>query len=51
MIYNSVGTVLIFQFSPGFGTEALVTAVPAVPRYRFWYLGSGSDFLIPGFWY
>ena len=44
----SVGTVLIFQFSPGFGTEA---SVPAVPRYRFWYLGSGSYFSIPGFWY
>ena len=32
--------VLIFQFSPGFGTEA---SVPAVPRYRFLYLGSGSS--------
>ena len=38
-VISSVGMVLIFQFSPGFGTEA---AVPAVPRYRFWYLGSGS---------
>ena len=32
-IRSSVGTALIFQFSPGFGTEA---SVPAVPRYRFW---------------
>ena len=47
-IKSSVGTVLIFQFSPLFGTEALV---PAVPRYRFWYLGSGSFFSIPGFQY
>ena len=28
---SSVGTVLIFQFSPGFGTEA---SVPAVSRYQ-----------------
>ena len=41
----SVGTILIFQFSPGFSTEA---SVPAVPLYRFWYLGSGSYFSIPG---
>ena len=38
--------VLIFQFSPGFGTEA---SALAVPRYRFLYLGSGSYFSIPGF--
>ena len=45
----SVGMVLIFQFSPGFGTEA---SAPAVPLYRFWYLSSGSRFsLIPGFHY
>ena len=31
----SVGTVVIFQFSPGFGTEA---SVPVVPLYQFWYL-------------
>ena len=42
----SVGTVLIFQFNPGFGTEASVTAVP---QYRFWYLSSGSYFSIPKF--
>ena len=40
--------VLIFQFSPGFGTEA---SALAVPRYRFLYLGSGSYFSIPGFEY
>ena len=44
----SIGTVVIFQFSPGFGAEALV---PVVPLYLFWYLGSGSYFLIPGFCY
>ena len=44
----SVGTVLIFQFNPGCGTGA---SVPAVPRYWFWYLGSGSYFSIPGFRY
>ena len=43
---TNVGTVLIFQFSSGFGSEALVTAVS---RYWFWYLGSGSYFSIPGF--
>ena len=48
LIENSVGTVQIFQFSPGFGAEALV---PAVPLYPFWYLGSGSLFSIPGFQY
>ena len=37
----SVGTILIFQISPG----------PAAPGCRFWYLGSGSYFAIPGFWY
>ena len=47
-IYISVGTVLVFQFNPGFGTEASVTAVS---RYQFWYSGSGSYFSIPGFWY
>ena len=46
--FCSVGTVLIFRFSPGFGTDA---SVPAVSRYRFWYLGSGSYFSIPGFRY
>ena len=45
---SSVGTVLSFQFSPGFGSEA---SVPVVSRYRFWYLGSGFYFLIPGFPY
>ena len=45
-ITNSVGTVLTFQFSPGFGSEA---SVPAVSRYWFWYLGSGSYLSIPGF--
>ena len=48
IVSNSVGTVLIFQFSPGFGSEA---SVPAVSRYRFWYLGSGSYLSIPGFRY
>ena len=46
-IKSSVGTVLIFQFSPLFGTEA---SVPAVPRYRFYYLGSNSFSSIPGIW-
>ena len=44
----SVGMVLIFQFSSGFGTEA---SVPAAQRYWFWYFNSGSYFSIPGFWY
>ena len=47
-ILISVGTVLIFQFSPGFGSEA---SVPEDSRYRFWYLGSGSFCWIPGFLY
>ena len=47
-IYSSFGTVLIFQFSPGFGTEA---SVPAVSRYRFLYLNSVSYFSLPGFRY
>ena len=34
-----VGPVLIFQFSPGFGTEALI---PVVLRFRFRYLGCGA---------
>ena len=42
---TGVDTILIFQFSPGFGTEA---PVPALPQYRFWYLDSGSCFSIPG---
>ena len=46
LINISVETVLIFQFSPGFSTEA---SVPVVPRYRFWYIGSGSYFSIQGF--
>ena len=37
---TSVGTVLIFQFIPGFGTE---DSVPTVQRYH----GSGSYFSIP----
>ena len=45
---SSVGTVLIFQLNPVFGTEA---SNPAVPRYRFWYLVSGSYFSIPRFRY
>ena len=45
---KKVVSVLIFQFSPSFGTEALV---PVVPRYRFWQLSFGSYFSIPGFWY
>ena len=45
---TSVGTVLIFQFSPGFGTEA---SVPAISWYRFWHLGSGSLISKPGFRY
>ena len=47
LVFSGVGKVLIFQFSPGFGTEE---SVSTVPRYRFWYLGSGSYFWIPGFW-
>ena len=47
-LITSVGTVLIFQFCPGFGTEALV---PTVPWYRLWYLGSGSYFSVSGFGY
>ena len=45
---TGVGTILIFQFSPGFGTEA---PVPALPQYTFWYLDSGSYFSIPGLRY
>ena len=45
-LFDSVLTVLIFQFSPNFDAEA---SVPAVSRYRFWYLGSGSYFSIQGF--
>ena len=45
-VYGSVGTLLIFQFSPGFGTDA---SVPAVSLYRFWHLSSGSYFSIQGF--
>ena len=37
-----------FQLSPGFGS---VASVPTVLRYRFQYLGSGSYYWIPGFWY
>ena len=44
----SVGTVLIFQFSLGFGTKA---SVPAIPQCLFWYLSSGSYYSIPGFLY
>ena len=44
-IVSSVGTVLIFQFNPGFGTEA---SVLAVPQYPFWYLGFSSLLSIPG---
>ena len=44
----SVGTLLIFQFSPGFRTVALV---PPVPRYRFWHFGSGSYVSISWCWY
>ena len=40
--------VLIFQFSPGFGTEA---SGPGVPWYLFWYLGFGSYFTIQRFRY
>ena len=39
---------MIFQFSPGFGTEA---SVPVVPRYRLRYLISGSYLMVPEFWY
>ena len=45
-IFCSVGTILNSWLSFGFGTE---TSVPVVPLYRFWYPGSGSYFLIPGF--
>ena len=38
----------IFQFNPGFGTEA---SVPAAPLCRFWYLGSGSCSSITGYRY
>ena len=47
-ILISVETVLIFQFSAGFSVEA---SVPAALWYQFWYLGSGSYFLIPLFQY
>ena len=44
----SVLVVLTFQIRPGVRAEA---SVPAVPQYRFWYLGSGSYFSIQGFRY
>ena len=44
----SVGTVLISQLTPCFGTVALV---PTASRYRLRYLGSGPNCLIPGFWH
>ena len=46
LVVTSVRTVLIFQFNPGFGAEE---SVPAVLRYRCWYLG--FYFSIPGFRY
>ena len=45
-ITSSVGTVLIFQFSPGFGTEA---SVPAVLRYWFWFLLLSTRVSVQGF--
>ena len=47
-LFVSVGTVLISQFSPGFGTEA---SVPVVHGSGSWYLNSGYYFSIPRFRY
>ena len=44
----SVGAVLIFQFNPGFGTEASVHTVPVlVPR--FWFLLLDTTVSVQGF--
>ena len=45
-IRNSFGTVLIFLPSIGFGTEALV---PAVPWYWFWFLLFDTRVSLRGF--
>ena len=46
LCFYCAGMILIFQFSPGFGTEA---SVPAVLVPRFWFLLLDTRALVQGF--